>query len=68
MIARRHDSAKNRSGSPTASSPTAPALIAAVAESAPMTNRRVEANSAKARTGSRQVYRPVSGGIPAIFA
>ena len=68
MIASRQDSAKNRCGSPTASSPTALALIAAVAESAPMTSLRVEANSAKAKTGSRHVYSPVSAGMPAIFA
>ena len=37
-------------------------------QSAPMTSLRVEANSAKAKTGSRHVYSPVSAGMPAIFA
>ena len=58
MIASRQDSAKNRCGSPTASSPTAPALMAAVAESAPMTSLRVEANSANARTGQQACIQP----------
>jgi hypothetical protein len=48
--------------------PAIPAnMIAAVAESAPTTRCRDDPNRAKARIGSRMVYRPVMTGIPAIL-
>ena len=51
---------------PVATRPVA--RIAAVAESAPTTRWRDEPRIAKARIGRRSVYRPVTTGVPAIFA
>ena len=42
--------------------------MAAVAESAPTTRCREEPRTAKTAIGSSSVYRPVTTGIPAIFA
>ena len=56
-------------GEPVAASPARAALsMAAVAESAPTTRWRDEPRMANAAIGSSSVYRPVTTGIPAIFA
>ena len=52
----------------TASPVSAAARMAAVAESAPTTRWRDEARTANTAIGSSSVYRPVTTGIPAIFA
>src|SRR5580698_2747020 len=56
-------------GEPTTASPARAALnMAAVAESAPTTRWRDEPRRANTAIGNSSVYRPVTTGIPAIFA